>query len=243
MSPTSTIDRPVSTPVNRFDSMVIDLERARGVSTPAEAASWFDAVYREASGEPARVPWAREGPCPFLVAWLNARAPALVRPGGRVAVVGCGLGHDAVELINRGYDVCAFDCSPTAVEWARRLHPEHAEAFATMDLFRLPTRMQRRFDFVVEVYTLQSTPLAMREALARPMADLLGPNAVLLAISECRDPATPLEDAEGPPYPLSASELTGLFERAGLTPLSPPDDFEDDGAPPCRRVRCAFRRA
>ena len=73
-----------------------------------------DAIYRRADGALELVPWANEGPHPAFLAWLNAEAPCLVRPGCRVAVVGCGLGDDAIELINRGFDVTAFDHDPLA---------------------------------------------------------------------------------------------------------------------------------
>ena len=89
----------------------------------------FEAVYHEANGDFAGVPWAHGRPHPALVAWLNAIAPSVVRCGSRIAVVGCGLGDDAIELIRRGYDVTAFDISTTAIEWARRRHPEHAQCF------------------------------------------------------------------------------------------------------------------
>ena len=65
----------------------------------------FEAIYRDSDGDPARIPWAHAKPCPWLVSWLNAEAPSLVRAGARTAVVGCGLGNDAALLAERGYEV------------------------------------------------------------------------------------------------------------------------------------------
>ena len=104
-------------------------------TTASIDAAFFEAIYGEAAGDTTRVPWAHGQPHPALVTWLNAVAPSLIRCGSRVAVVGCGLGDDAVELTHRGYDVTAFDVSPTAIEWARRRHPEIARDLHVADLF------------------------------------------------------------------------------------------------------------
>jgi SAM-dependent methyltransferase len=64
---------------------------------------------------------------------LGAAAPPLVDvvertppPRGRVAVLGCGRGHDARLLAARGYEVVGYDFSTAAVEAARALPPATA---------------------------------------------------------------------------------------------------------------------
>lgn len=223
------------------ESAVIELPQPQGDS-PELLAAWFDEIYRTADGDPGRVPWARHGPSPCLVAWLNAVAPSFVRPGGRVCVVGCGLGHDAVELINRGYDVSAFDISPTAIEWARRLHPDHADRFFVADACDPPPRLRCRADLVVEINTLQSVPPKQRVSMAQCMANLLGPHGSLLVICLGRDADEPAPDADTPPHPISPPELTSLMQQAGLQLSGNLDEFDDDETPPKRRLRVAFRR-
>ena len=166
-------------------------------SRPAEAEALieqFEAIYQEAEGDPSRIPWAHARPCPAMVAWLNAEAPCLIRPGARVAVVGCGLGNDAVLLAQRGYDVLAFDICPTAIDWAKRLHPDHASSFIVADLFDLPAKMRHRFDLVVDVHTLQSLPPTCRTEMARGMASMVCHGGHLLAICRGRDPEIPLAE-------------------------------------------------
>ena len=123
--------------------------------SPADWIERFDSIYRDAAGDVDRVPWAHRQPCPALVTWLNTEAPLLVRCGARAAVVGCGLGMDACLLRERGYDVVAFDASPSAIDWARRIHPDDADMFQVADVLDLPSRLRHRFDLVVEVHTLQ----------------------------------------------------------------------------------------
>lgn len=211
----------------------------------ADGASWsayFEGLYRRAEGVPERVPWADAGPCPALVSWLNAEAPGLVRPGATVTVVGCGLGHDAAELAGRGYDVVGFDCAPTAVDWARREHPELADRLIVADLLDVPAHLRRRADLVVEVYTLQSVAPGLRPAMARAVCGLARPRGLVVTICRGRGEDEPLGAQVGPPFAFTAGELASLMAAEGFCPLRAVDDFMDDEDPPKRRLRGVFRR-
>jgi SAM-dependent methyltransferase len=205
--------------------------------------SLHEQVYLDARGDISRVPWADGRPNPMMVSWLNAEAPGLIRPGSRVAVSGCGLGDDVCELTDRGYDALGFDVAPTAINWARQRFPSLAKNLVVADLFNVPSRFRHRFDLLVEIYTLQSVHPAARERAAEALASLVTPHGVLLTICRGRDEAELLDYNAGAPWPLTASELTGLMEAAGLRPMRTPDDFMDDETPPKRRVRAAFTRA
>ncbi|MEM1423319.1 MAG: methyltransferase domain-containing protein [Planctomycetota bacterium] len=200
-------------------------------------------VYRASGGAHARVPWAHAKANPALVAWLNARAPGIVRCGARVAVVGCGLGADAVELVERGYEVCAFDACASAIEHARALHPQHASIFKRCDLRDMPASMRHRYDLVVEIHTLQSLPPEHRATLASGIEPLLSARGRLLVIARGRADGEPLGSVEGPPYPFTPAELTGLLADLGLVPETPLDDYLDGQDPPARRLRGLFARA
>ncbi len=212
-------------------------------SDSALIALHFEAVYREAEGDASRIPWADAKPNPSLVSWLNAEAAGRLRPGARAIVVGCGLGDDVIELINRGFDASGFDIAPTAIDWARKRFPTHAEAFFVGDLLDMPSRTRHRFDLVIEAYTIQSAKPTLRHPFVRAIAQLACPRGLMLTIARGRDEHEPLEHLQGPPYPLAPSELLNLFASEGWQPTRAIDNYFDEESPPQHRLRACFVRA
>lgn len=204
----------------------------------ATTVDYFESVYAEAAGDASRVPWASPHPSKALVNWLNAVAPTLVRCGGRVAIVGCGLGADAREVIRRGFEVTAFDCSGTAVDWARRLDPSHADSYVQADLFEPPGRWVRRFDLVIDINNIQALQPDFRRDAVSALSRLVAPHGHLLVI--CRGAAHAAGDDQGPPWPLTEDELRQATSEAGLSPLGQVCCFADDQDVP--RIRAVFRR-
>ena len=173
-----------------------------------QATSWFDRLYTAAGGDSRAVPWADLVPGPEMVAWLDAY-PDL---SGRALVVGCGLGDDAEHLAERGFDVTAFDVSPEAIAWCRRRFPTSPVDYVVADLFDQATNWSLAFDLVVELRTVQSLPLNLREEALAAVAAPVGPGGTLLLVAWSRPQGT---QTGGPPWPVSKEELAFL-ERTGL---------------------------
>jgi SAM-dependent methyltransferase len=199
-----------------------------------DATGWFDALYQQAAGDTDAVPWVEKTPNPNLVAWVEREG---VAGAGRSAlVVGSGLGDDAEYLARVGFDVVAFDVSPTAVAWSGRRFAESKVRYQVADLFQPPDEWAGRFDLVVEAYTLQALPPELRRAAAPRLAWWVSPGGTLLVISRGRDAA----DDPGPlPWPLTRDEIEG-FGTFGLETVSI-EDYVDDEDPPVRRFRAVFR--
>lgn len=204
--------------------------------------AWFETLYAEAGADATRIPWADLAPNPDLVAW-TARPGALA--GARTAVVvGCGLGHDAEHLARHGLDVTAFDIAPSAVAWARRLHPESRVRYEVGDLLALPDRWRGAFDLVVEVYTWQALPARVRADAVAGTRALLAPGGRLFVFTRLRDDgpaAPPLDEATGgPPWPLGRAELSRWVH--GLAPEVPFVETADATDPAIVRGSGVWRR-
>ena len=208
---------------------------------PQTTVEYFESVYAGAHGDASRISWADQQPNPALITWLNAVAPSLIRCGSRVAVIGCGLGDDARELMRRGYEVTAFDCSHTAVDWAKRNDPINAHCYFQADLFNPPARWRHRFDLVVEINTIHALSPDLHERAIGAITNLLSPNGHLLVI--CRGADEGAGHEEGPPWALTEQELLQAAACAGLAPNEPVCTFDDDETPPVRRIRAVFHRA
>lgn len=211
-------------------------ELARKFIDEGNPTGWFDALYKEAAGDPQAVPWANLIPNEGLVSWLNTNA--INGTGKRALVVGCGLGDDAEALAARGFDVTAFDISPEAIRWAKQRFSESKVDYEVADLFAPPAEWTGHFDFIFECYTLQSLPADIRPTALEKVAKFVAPNGHLLTIARGRDSH---EDAgSNPPWPLTREELH-QFETLGLKQLTF-EDYPDNETPPTRRFRVLYSR-
>jgi SAM-dependent methyltransferase len=205
----------------------------------ATTVDYFESVYAGASGDASRIPWASGKPSQALVNWLNAVAPSLIRCGARVAVVGCGLGADAREIIRRGYEVTAFDCSQTAVGWAQQLDRDHADRYVHADLFDPPRRWVHRFDLVIDINNLQALQPSLHQNAVSALSKLVAPHGFVLVI--CRGADEAPETSQGAPWPLTEHELVQATTDAGMVPQGGVCCFTDDQN--VLRIRALFKRA
>ncbi len=186
-------------------------------TTHLEAAAWYDDLYASDSRGERTIPWDRHAPNALLTEWLAANSPG-TNPG-RAMVIGCGTGEDALPLVELGYQVTAFDISPTAIEIAHRRHPRAAIDFQVADLFDLPPEWTSAFDLVVESQNVQALPVDFRNEAIASVASLVAPGGRLLviAIADGRDgEGVPFE---GPPFPLTRADLD-RFTRHGLKQIA-----------------------
>jgi methyl halide transferase len=176
-----------------------------GVSHPS---FWEDLYRRRGDG------WELGGPAPELVAFLEASPP----PRGRVAVPGCGRGHDARHLAGAGYEAIGFDFARDAVEAAQALEARARTGarFEQRDIFTLAHDYANGFDGVWEYTCFCAIDPARRPEYVRTLARIIRPGGWLLA---CFYPIRP--PAGGPPFSVSRAEVRRLFgapfhvERAG----------------------------
>jgi SAM-dependent methyltransferase len=195
--------------------------------------NWFEQLYAAAQDDANAIPWADLVPNEPLVSWINEHG---VNGTDKTAVViGCGLGDDAEFLAECGFAVTAFDISTTAIEWCKRRFPNSRVNYIVADLFALPPGWV--FDFVVEIYTIQSLPLEFRDRAIMAVASLVAPHGTLLAIGQL---VGDIEERVKIPWPLTRVELDE-FTRFGLR-QGHFVDHSDDGDPAYHRFCAEYRR-
>jgi SAM-dependent methyltransferase len=208
---------------------------AREALERGDTVGWFDELYRRADGESDVVPWADLVANPNLLTWLDAPGRALAPC--KALIVGCGLGDDAEELARRGFDVVAFDVSPTAVDWCTRRFPDTRVQYQVADLFHPPPQWHYAFGFVVEAYTLQVLPRQLHSESSRHIAECVAPGGTLLVVTRGRNPH---DDPGQMPWPLTHDDLAA-FPACGLEEVRF-EDYLDNEQPPVRRFRVEYRR-
>lgn len=193
--------------------------------------AWFDRLYSASGAGQASVPWDRGGPHFLLLEWADREQ--LSGQGRPALVVGTGPGYDADLVARRGFATTAFDVSPTAVAQARARFPQAGVDFVVADLLDLPSAWRSAFRLVVEIFTVQSLPRALRASATAAVCSTVAPGGTLLVVAAVGEPGSAAEP--GPPWPLTAAELAA-FGSHGLEPVR----VEELGNP--HRWRAEFRR-
>ena len=198
--------------------------------------NWFDNIYIKAKGDSNQVPWANMTANAYLKDWLNQHPQ--IEKNLKALVIGCGLGDDAEALAEKGFNVTAFDISPTAIDWCKQRFPNSTVNYVVADLFdaNLTKEWQRNFNFVFEARTIQSLPLQVREQVMAAIAQFVAEEGTLLVVTVTRD--TP-EEPNGPPYPLSLQEVD-YFKKLGLQEIKR-NSFSEKNSKFPQRLRIEYR--
>lgn len=163
----------------------------RDPSSPA----FLDGLYAQR-----RDGWEMGGAALPLVDFVEATPP----PRGRVAVPGCGRGHDARFLASRGYEVTGFDFAGAAVDAARALARRDGTdvTFERKDVFALASEYANAFDGAWEYTCYCAIDPRRRTEYVEALATIVKPGGWLLACF------FPLRGAPaGPPFPVARAEI------------------------------------
>lgn len=149
--------------------------------------------------------WDKGAPAPGLVEFLREH-PEL--PRGRVAVPGCGFGHDVRAWARFGFEAHGFDIAASAVAGAKRLdnsgntdQPIPAQFTLANFLHDLPPF---HFDYVFEHTLFCAIQPTERDAYVEAVRRWLKPGGTYLAVNYI------VCDGE-PPFPVTRAELWQRF--------------------------------
>ncbi|MGH7332477.1 MAG: methyltransferase domain-containing protein [Candidatus Rokuibacteriota bacterium] len=176
---------------------------------------WQDLYERRGDG------WELGRPAPPLVNFIETTPP----PRGRVAVLGCGRGHDARYLARHGYETVGFDFSAAALHEARALAEREGVTvtFAQHDILALGRDRGATFDGVWEYTCFCAIDPRRRPEYVATLNAILKPGGWLLA---CFYPIR--RGGAGPPFSVARTEVRRLLrssfriERAFAPPSSVP---------------------
>lgn len=202
-----------------------------------EPTGWFEPLYSLVGRAVGRLPWYVPGAHPYVVDWLAD--PVAQPPGRRAVVVGCGLGEEAVALARDGFEVTAFDISPTAVRRARRRARRAAVDWRVADLLSPPADLDGAFDLVVEVHTVPWLPGVVRDAAMQAVGALAAPGGVVVAVTLLAAHAEVADTSPGPPWLQAPAELAA-YRAAGLERVALEHADPDDAGR--LEARLTFRR-
>lgn len=149
------------------------------------------------------IPWDRGEVSPALLGWLD---DGMVLDG-RILIPGCGLGHEALELAKRGFQVTALDIAPSALEHLAdelRAAGVEAECVCADALVWQPAQA---FDAIYEQTCLCALDPDHWPAYECQLFDWLCPGGTLLALF------MQTERAGGPPYHCGMPDMQRLFPR------------------------------
>ncbi len=176
---------------------------------------WFDKIYQSANGDYKEVFWADLEPSPYLISWLKEEK--ITKENKTAIVIGCGVGDDAQALSSFGFEVTAFDISPTAIELCKKRFPNSKVTYIVADLFDYPKDWFESFDVVYECNTIQVLPDQYRKKARKAMSSLLAKDGYILVSCRSREEGTMLDVI---PLPLSKSEMDEFVTLDKLTEVS-----------------------
>jgi SAM-dependent methyltransferase len=161
--------------------------------------------------------WDIGQPAPAFVKFLNS--PGAPRRG-RVAVLGCGRGYEALLFASRGFEVVGFDFAPSAIAAATRLARDAgiSAQFLQRDIFDLFDEFAGYFDFVVEHTCFCAISQENRLEYVRLVNSILSPGGELIGLFFTHS------RAGGPPFGVTPAEIdkyfTGYFHIVSLEPAA-----------------------
>ncbi len=140
---------------------------------------------------------------PPLVSLLNSpQAP----PAGKVAVLGCGRGYDALLFAQHGFEVIGFDFATSAIAQATTLSQAGETAkFLQRDIFDLPAEFPNYFDYVLEHTCFCAIDPSQRPAYVKLVRDILQPQGELIGLFWAHSRPS------GPPFGTTLDSFGQLF--------------------------------
>tara|TARA_S200000501_G_scaffold8750_1_gene7862 strand:+ start:84403 stop:85008 length:606 start_codon:yes stop_codon:yes gene_type:complete len=129
---------------------------------------------------------------------------------GKVCIVGCGRGFDAVMFAKKGFDVMAVDFAPSAIKSLKSLaNKENVNLNALeKDIFSIDSDFFETFDYVIEQTCFCAIHPSLRSDYEELIKKILKPYGKLIGLWFPLD--KPINEG-GPPYGTTIKEVKRFF--------------------------------
>ena len=163
---------------------------------------WWENLYKSK-----RTPWDLGKAAPPIATYL--KSPYAVPPG-KIAVLGCGTGHDCMLFASKGFEVTGIDFSPTAVkqtfEKFEKAGLSGTKGFLLQrDMFSIH-EYDGYYDYILEHCCFSAIDPTRRRTYARTVHDLLKPGGKHIALWWIQ------ESKSGPPFSLHKDDIYSFFD-------------------------------
>lgn len=142
---------------------------------------------------------------PFVHLLESSHAP---KPG-RIAVLGCGSGHDAMRFATAGFEVVGFDFAHTAIDRAiaaaKNRNLKNIQ-FLQRNIFELEPEFNNNFDYVLEHTCFCAIDPLLRSDYVQTVKQILRPDGTLIALFYTHN------RSGGPPFGVKPKEVLAYFK-------------------------------
>ena len=131
---------------------------------------------------------------------------------GKVCIVGCGKGYDAVMFAQKGFEVTAVDFAPSAVIALGKMSKKNNVNVQILqsNIFDLTPEYDSVFDYVIEQTCFCAVNPERRQEYERLVFKILKPGGKLIGLWFPLDKT--IEDG-GPPWGITIDEIKSIFKN------------------------------
>ena len=133
-------------------------------------------------------------------------------PIGRLCVIGCGNGYDAVRFAEKGFEVTAIDFARSPIDFLKKtcLERNVKMDIVKKDIFQLEEKYNNNFDYVIEQTCFCAISPSDRTRYRNVVYNILKKDGSLIGLWFPLE--KPLNDG-GPPFGVNLSDIKLLFNK------------------------------
>ena len=148
--------------------------------------------------------WDLKGITPVFDSISNELIP------GKVCIVGCGRGYDAIMIAQKGFEVTAVDFAPSAINAVKKLAKKSDVIVHIIqdDIFSLTPDYSNTFDFIIEQTCFCAIHPSRRKDYEKLVRSILKPGGKLIGLWFPLDKT--LKEG-GPPWGTTVEEVKAIF--------------------------------